>query len=116
MDFENISNQIKEFDKYLSRFGMEVSIVKKRNPRKIIPAGAGDREKFGRTRAKEYREKTGLTIMQLAKAMEVDRNIVSRMEDDSRTHLRISIQKYADYFGVPFEEMLATDDQPDETE
>lgn len=116
MNYESALSAFNQLDMYLSGFGLELSVVKKKKPRKYIPSPNGTNQIFKATRAKEYREKAGLTVWQLSKKLGVDQNIVKRMEDDTYSKRRVSVQRFADYFGVPFEEMLVADDQPDETE
>ncbi len=62
--------------------------------------------RFGATRVKEFRERDGLSICDLAKEMEIDSTLVRRIENDEQTHTYKSLKRFADYFGCSVEDLL----------
>ena len=108
---DEMAKQMAELNAYYNKYGYTLVLI--RTPRssnyirKYDPNRKIDRKTwFGATNVRERREQMRLSVYELAKEMDVDKNIVLRMENDEQRHAYCSMVRFANYFGCEIEDLL----------
>lgn len=109
-EIEEAMKRIADVNEVLGKYGCSLAIIK--TPREYNRSGDGGitpTSVYGNNNVRERRLAMGMTKTQLAKAMGVRNVIVYRMEKEGCQHQRVSMEKFADFFGCTVEDLLRED-------
>lgn len=116
-ELQNALEKLVEIAAFLDSKGYSLAIIKKpRQYNRVNIAGHSNFDEnlpaavYGNNNVRERRLAMGLTVRGLAEQMGVSNVIVYRMEKKGIMHKKISMQKFADFFGCSIDDLLTGDD------